>query len=249
MMRCCSVVIALAGFVLPLKAQDSPREISHFNAESQADEDSTAYQRLIGKVALVIEKKVTWSSAKDPKADGEAAFEAFKPEFAKINQKKAPVDKEAGKKKFDPEQFRTNVANIVSMDVCPYSSTDNGEDWKTYTDAFVDAFNSDPLPGSDASESGTAAQMQAAGPKPEDDAWTGLPGGHRTEDAVKALVDDPDSVKFDKFSEPHLDKYQGESCWTFKVVFRAKNAFGGYVRSVAWIYWRNGEVINANLDG
>jgi hypothetical protein len=34
----------------------------------------------------------------------------------------------------------------------------------------------------------------------------------------------------------------------FKFLFRAKNAFGEYVRSVAWIYWRNGEVINANLD-
>jgi hypothetical protein len=248
MNRCCTVVLAMLSVVLPLRAQDSPRVIEHFNAETQADKDSTAYQRLIGKVALAIENKVAWSSAKDPKADGEASFEAFKQEFAKINQKKAPADKEAGKQKFDPEQFRTHVANIVSMDVCPYSSTENGQDWRTYTDAFVAAFNSDALPGSNAPESGTAAQINVAGPKPEEDAWTGLPGGHRTEDAVKAIVNDPDSVKFDSCSKPSLTKSQGDSCWTFKVGFRAKNAFGGYVRSVAWIYWRNGEVINANLD-
>lgn len=248
MKRCCIVVAAVASVVLPLRAQDSPREINPINAESEADEDSTPYQRLIGKVALAIEKNVTWSNVKDPKVDGEAAFEVFKKEFAKINQKKAPADKEDGKKKFDPERFRTNVANIVSMDVCPYSSTDDAENWKTYTDAFVDAFNADALPGSDATESGTAAQMKVAGPMPEDDAWTGLPGGHRTEEAVKAIVNDPDSVKFDSYSKPRLDKYQGQSCWTFKVLFRSKNAFGGYVRSVAWIYYRNGEVINANLD-
>lgn len=164
MKRCCTAVIALASTVLPLRAQDSPREINPIYAESQADEDSTPYQRLVGKVALAIEKSVTWSTAKDPKADGEAAFEVFKKEFAKINQKKAPADKEDGKKKFDPERFRTNVANIVSMDVCPYSSTDDAGNWRTYTDGFIGAFNTDSLPGSDATESGTAAQMKVAGP-------------------------------------------------------------------------------------
>ena len=58
----------------------------------------------------------------------------------------------------------------------------------------------------------------------------------------------PDSVKFDAASKPQIAKHDDKPCWEFKVGFRAKNAFGGVVRSVAWIYWANGEVIDAKLN-
>jgi hypothetical protein len=71
---------------------------------------------MVGKVALAIEKKVKWSDSNDAQTDGSAAFDAFKVEFAKINQKKAPADEEEGNSKFDPELFRTQIGNIVSLD-------------------------------------------------------------------------------------------------------------------------------------
>jgi ATP dependent DNA ligase domain len=112
------------------------RTITHDNAESLTHSDSTPYQRMVGKVALAIEKKVKWSDSNDAQTDGSAAFEAFKVEFAKINQKKAPADEEEGNSKFDPELFRTQIGNIVSLD-----ASSDGQ-LAAYGVAFRSVFNS-----------------------------------------------------------------------------------------------------------
>jgi hypothetical protein len=80
----------------------------------------------------------------------------------------------------------------------------------------------------------------SAGPMPDDPALEGCPGGWRTQRAVKEILNDPDSFKFDSASSPTLTTHNGQSCWRVIVHFRAKNAFGGYVRGVADVYMIGG---------
>ena len=42
--------------------------------------------------------------------------------------------------------------------------------------------------------------------------------------------------------------HDGKSAWITKVQIRAKNAYGGVVHSVAWCYFRNGQIIDVRLD-
>jgi hypothetical protein len=91
----------------------------------------------------------------------------------------------------------------------------------------------------------------AAGPKPNASGWDGCPGGWRTQAAIKQILDDPDSFKFDGASDPKLTMHNDKSCWSVIVHFRAKNAFGGYVRGVADVYMIGGDpvtILDAQLS-
>lgn len=88
----------------------------------------------------------------------------------------------------------------------------------------------------------------AAGEPPARSAWDGITGGSETKNAVQAVVSDPDSVKLESSTSPYIDRRPDGECWTFKVMFRHRNGFGGYVKSVATVYWRNGKVIDCVID-
>lgn len=83
----------------------------------------------------------------------------------------------------------------------------------------------------------------AAGPMPDGSALDGCPGGWRTEDAIKQILNDPDSFKFDAASSATLTTHNGQPCWRVSVHFRAKNSFGGYIRSVADVYMTGGDPV------
>jgi hypothetical protein len=83
----------------------------------------------------------------------------------------------------------------------------------------------------------------AAGPMPDASGWDGCPGGWRTKDAVKQILNDPDSFRFDGARSPALTTHNGQSCWRVTIQFRAKNAFAGYIRGVADVDITGGETV------
>jgi hypothetical protein len=86
--------------------------------------------------------------------------------------------------------------------------------------------------------------------KPAENGWGACPGGWVTQEAIKQLVDNPNSCKFDSATEPQLVKYNGKSCWLVVVQFRTKNVHGGYDIGLAEVYMIGGEpasILDARL--
>lgn len=236
----------IATLLLTSTAAYADRTIKHDHELFDLTYDESAYYRLVEKVAVAIESKVKWTEPVDAKADGAVALEAFKKEFSKINPKTAPADKANGKKKFDAEAFQGDVRDTLDLDAYPIEGDADRDSQMAVRDVFDEAFNSGSA--EESNDHRTTAGIEEAGPAPEIDGMTGIPGFVRAEDAIKHLVNDPDSVKLDRvIGVPNPFKHNGQSCWEFRVAFRAKNAFGGYVRSAADIYWRNGEVVDAEI--
>jgi hypothetical protein len=71
---------------------------------------------------------------------------------------------------------------------------------------------------------------------PVENDWDACPGGWVTEEAIKQLVNDPNSCKFDSATEPQLAEYNGKRCWLVVVQFRTRNPGGGEVTGVADVY-------------
>jgi hypothetical protein len=71
--------------------------------------------------------------------------------------------------------------------------------------------------------------------------WNQCPGGPVTEEAIKQLLDDPDSCNFDSATDPQLTKYNGKSCWLVVVQFRTKQADGAELTHVADVYMIGGD--------
>jgi hypothetical protein len=95
---------------------------------------------------------------------------------------------------------------------------------------------------------GTSEFSDIAGERPERSASDGITGGGITKEAIRSVVSDPDSVKLESSTSPWIGHGRGGACWVFKVAFRYRNGFGGYVRSVAMVYWRNEKVIDCVID-
>jgi hypothetical protein len=71
--------------------------------------------------------------------------------------------------------------------------------------------------------------------------WDACPGGWVTQEAIKQLLDNPNSCNFDSATEPQLTKYNGKECWLVVVQFRTKNPAGAEVITVADVYMIGGE--------
>jgi hypothetical protein len=88
--------------------------------------------------------------------------------------------------------------------------------------------------------------------RPAENGWGGCPGGWVTQEAIKQLVDNPNSCKFASATEPQLVDYNGKKCWFVVVQFRTKNARGGEDIGAADVYMIGGEppsIIQAHLRG
>jgi hypothetical protein len=72
-----------------------------------------------------------------------------------------------------------------------------------------------------------------AGGAPAAGGWDGIVGGWRTEKAVKDTLNVPGSYQLVRSFQPVHDKYNGTPCWRVKLVYRARNAFNGYVQGAA----------------
>ena len=59
-------------------------------------------------------------------------------------------------------------------------------------------------------------------------------------DAIKSVLRDPDSYKFESVDGPWSTIHNGTRCWLEKVHFRARNGFGGYSADTAnvWVVVR-----------
>jgi len=95
---------------------------------------------------------------------------------------------------------------------------------------------------------GTSEFSDIAGERPERSASDGITGGGITKEAIRSVVSDPDSVRLESSTSPWIGHGRGGACWVFKVAFRYRNGFGGYVASVAMVYWRNEKVIDCVID-
>jgi hypothetical protein len=82
----------------------------------------------------------------------------------------------------------------------------------------------------------SAAIIAQAGPSPELDPWSGICGGSWAENAIKKQLPDPGSYQVVRFYAPYVTKHAGKGCWVEEIVFRAKNAFGGYQIQSAYVY-------------
>jgi hypothetical protein len=71
---------------------------------------------------------------------------------------------------------------------------------------------------------------------PVADDWDACPGGWVTEEAIKQLLSEPNTCKFDSATEPQLARYNGKKCWLVVVQFRTRNPGGGEVTDVADVY-------------
>jgi hypothetical protein len=72
-------------------------------------------------------------------------------------------------------------------------------------------------------------------------AWDQCPGGWVTQEAIKQLLDDPNSCSFDSATEPQLTTYNGKKCWLVVVQFRTKSPLGATVIDVADVYMIGGD--------
>jgi hypothetical protein len=89
-----------------------------------------------------------------------------------------------------------------------------------------------------------------AGPAPQIDTWYGCPGGHFTVDAIKQKLSDPESFQIgDKYLTPFVSTYQNKPCWETRILFRAKNQYGGLVMMSAIVYFTGGEVSQTKILG
>jgi hypothetical protein len=76
--------------------------------------------------------------------------------------------------------------------------------------------------------------IKLAGPMPNTDTPWGV--SLAVHDAIKDKLNDPDSYKYIGVYKLRSNTYDGKSCWLERVKFRAKNAFGGYVVSIASVW-------------
>jgi hypothetical protein len=76
--------------------------------------------------------------------------------------------------------------------------------------------------------------IKLAGPMPNTDTPWGV--SLAVHDAIKEKLNDPDSYKYIGVYKLRSNTYDGKSCWLERVKFRAKNAFGGYVVSIASVW-------------
>lgn len=84
--------------------------------------------------------------------------------------------------------------------------------------------------------------MAVPNASPDHDGWTGLVGGNATRNAIRAQLNDPDSLEIVSSYKPWPTTYRGQACWETKVIFRAKNAFGGKITSAAEVYLLGGDL-------
>jgi hypothetical protein len=73
-------------------------------------------------------------------------------------------------------------------------------------------------------------------PTPAADDWDACPGGWVTEEAIKQLVSDPNTCKFDSATAPQPAEYNGKKCWLVVVQFRTGNSGVGEAIGVADVY-------------
>jgi hypothetical protein len=83
---------------------------------------------------------------------------------------------------------------------------------------------------------GQSKEEATAGAPPSPGGWNQIAGGWRTEQAVKDTLNDPGSYQLVRSFQPVHDKFNGTPCWRVKLVFRARNAFNGYVQGAAYVY-------------
>jgi hypothetical protein len=76
-----------------------------------------------------------------------------------------------------------------------------------------------------------ATHLAKAGPSPDVGGLWGV--SLWVHDAIKAKLRDPDSYKFISVRGPWPNTFNGQDCWFLKVLFRAKNEFGGYMEGLA----------------
>jgi len=88
-----------------------------------------------------------------------------------------------------------------------------------------------------AEEEENKKRLARFGPPPENSAWDGSVGC--VKEYLKAIAKDPDSLKFGNWSKV----FYSNDGWIVLCDWRAKNSFGGYVRSVNWFVIRYNRVI------
>jgi hypothetical protein len=139
------------------------------------------------------------------------------------------------------------ILDAIGKDALAHRTLD--EDRKAYSDDWTNT--EEVVDAMTVHRSSGETEVVNAGSAPTASAWTGVPGSWRTEEAVKQLLNDPDSYKLIQAVACTPTKYRGQPCWRVKILFRAKNAFGGYVQSVAYVYETSGEpvtVLGAELE-
>jgi hypothetical protein len=174
--------------------------------------------KLDRQIAL-IESKTVWS--RNPKVD-KAADEDFK-----------AVMKAMKSLKITPSQeIFTELCKDAQV-----SYPDSGPTGWTYRDSFTLAYGGavyDAQPKATKEAQEARAREGLAGQAPETDGMWGV--SLLVHDAIKKVLDDPDSYKYISVSTPWETTHNGKSCWLEKVRFRAKNSFGGYVVGTASVW-------------
>jgi len=82
-----------------------------------------------------------------------------------------------------------------------------------------------------------AKRIEKFGEPPQNSAWDG--SVKCVKDYLKAIAKDPDSLKYESWSEP----YYSEEGWIVRCNYRAKNSFGGYEREIKYFLIRHGAVV------
>lgn len=83
-----------------------------------------------------------------------------------------------------------------------------------------------------------AARIAKFGQPPQNNVWDG--SVRCVKEYLKSVVNDPDSLKFEKWSKV----YASDDGWLVKCEFRARNLFGAYVRDTKWFIIQHGHVVD-----
>jgi hypothetical protein len=84
-----------------------------------------------------------------------------------------------------------------------------------------------------------AAREAKFGKRPERSPWDD--SVRCVEQYLRSIAHDPDSLKFDNWSDLY---YNDEDGWLVRCEYRGKNAFGAYVRNANWFVIRYGRVVS-----
>jgi hypothetical protein len=157
-------------------------------------------------------KAINWSRNPDPKEAADVDYSAI----VKILCKGRTT-----------QSFPDLIWEAESNDYQPNNEKANDEYQAQLSDDFESGIRAK-------TEQEDAKFTAIAGPSPLTDGTFGV--SLFVHDAIKAILNDPDSYKYISVSGPWRDSHDGKSCWLEKVHFRARNGLGGYVVDTASVW-------------
>lgn len=215
----------------------------HFKVGKHTFEIAPAWAHTLGPnnlaIVMAAVKAIQWSASPDPQVAGEADDTAIEKYCETHEMTEAGRSTNALAEALEAKIKETNPdydANKHSLKIeLVQMSEESFADGDDYGDKYYTALDAADQKHMEARGNEATA---AAGPSP---AETVFGVSLYVHDAIKEQLNDPDSYKYESHSLAQATTYEGQACWSEEISFRAKNAFGAYIKGSATVYTREEE--------